>query len=691
MTALTELFGALRWPGWITWLRHELAPFPGRSITTLRLVVVVAMVTVISLTLQVPQLPLSAFYVFFVTKENRALTTVTGVVMLIASTVATAITLCLCRFTFDYPELRVPVLAGLIFTGMFLSRVLTMGPIGFVIGFFSALMLTISESAPNTESLVRGLLWLWVALSYPIVLTIIVNHILLPAHPWDGVVRGLTNRLDAAAAALRRMLDTGIAGGRPNTRLLELATRGSSGLCAALKFAESDDPVLQRRHGSLMATIAAGEDLASATAALEFRPEIAITEDDRLCAETLLIEITRLQNAVPKRDLVIATDNSITTPASIPHLRDVQFAVKCFHHSLVGGNPANEGAPAKPARKPLLVADAFTNPLHTRFALKVTLAAMICYFVYNGLGWPGISTSFVTCCFIALGSTGATMRKGWLRILGCSAGGLLGFLCIMFLIPRMESIVPLLLLTILGTALTGWVAVGSDRFSYAGLQAAFAFYMSIFQGFTPETNFTTVRDRVAGILLGIVVSSVVFHHIWPERAIDDLRTTLARVLRQLAKLIRLPAGGQPGAAAKDLAKIRGEVTRGFDSTLALSEVMIFESRQSDLQAVFTPARLENMVAGSQAASLMMFALLGTAKSEEWQRLNPAVQQAEAALRTAAGEFLRQIAAHLEKGPVPEAAAFESAFREWSRAVATVTGNDRPRLVRRVVHEIQELA
>jgi len=698
MTTATATVGSPRWPhwpAWTAWLRRELAPFPGRDLTTFRLVVVVALVTVSSMTLQVPQLFLSAFFVFFVTKENRVLTTITGVVMIIGATIALSLSLFLYRFTFDYPELRVPVMAGLIFTGMYLSRVFFIGPLGFVIGFFAALTQTTAEGAPNTDILVRGLLWLWVALIYPIALTVIINHILLPAHPWDGFVRGLSRRLESAAATLRRMLDTGEAGGctpQTNPALLELATRGSTALSAVLKFAESQDPSLQRRHASLMAAVAADEHVATATAALAFRPPIALAEADRLCAEALLLEITRLQNALPQRQLDLPAEHTMEITATIPHLRDLQFAIKCFHTSLVGGNPAGGAPPPKPARKPLFVADAFTNPAHVRFALKVTLAAMICYLIYTGLGWPGISTCFVTCCFIALGSTGATMRKGWLRLVGCSIGGLAGFLCIVYLIPQMESVVSLLLLTAVGTALAGWVAMGSDRSSYAGLQAAFAFYMCIFQGFAPETNFTTIRDRLVGIALGIVVSTIVFHHLWPERAIDGLRLTLARVLRNLSRLLVLVQIDTPlEAAGKGLDKIRTEITQGLDQTITLSELMIFEQRNSDTLTAFSPARLENMVAGSQALSLMIMALHGRAKLEEWQRQEPAAQSTEIVLRAKAAEYLEQTAVFLESEKLPDASGLEAASQTWTKIVMPVTNNDRPRLVRRILAQIKELS
>ena len=36
--------------------------------------------------------------------------------------------------------------------------------------------------------------------------------------------------------------------------------------------------------------------------------------------------------------------------------------------------------------------------------------------------------------------------------------------------------------------------------SYAGLQLAFAFFYSVFQGYAPDTDLDNVRNRVVGIL-----------------------------------------------------------------------------------------------------------------------------------------------------------------------------------------------
>src|SRR5262249_8022995 len=67
------------------------------------------------------------------------------------------------------------------------------------------------------------------------------------------------------------------------------------------------------------------------------------------------------------------------------------------------------GAPRSPRR--LLAPDAFKNPEHARFALKLTLAVMTCYFIQSIADWPSIGTCIPTCFVVALGTVGETLHK----------------------------------------------------------------------------------------------------------------------------------------------------------------------------------------------------------------------------------------------------------------------------------------
>jgi uncharacterized membrane protein YccC len=343
---------------WIGWLKRELAPTRLREVRTAILVAGPVLCVIISMSLQVPELAVSAYMVFFFSQKTKTLTTLAGLVGLIGLTISIGATLLLYKFTYGHPELRIPVIAIAVFLGMWLSRVFVIGVLGFVVGFVVAYSQSIAEQVPSPELIVRGALWLWVALAYSIGLTVVLNRLFLP-----------------------------------------------------------DDP-----------------------------------------------------------------------------------------------SPVE----ARPKPKGLFKPDAFTNPAHVQFALKVTFSAMFCYLLYTGIDWTGIHTAFITCIFIALESTEATLYKGMLRIVGCVIGGAFALFSIVFLIPRMETIASLIVLVAAVSAIAAWVATGSERISYAGFQIAFAFFLSMFQGYAPDTDLDKIRDRFVGILIGLVVTTAVFHYTWPE-------------------------------------------------------------------------------------------------------------------------------------------------------------------------------
>src|SRR5258707_13426316 len=168
---------------WLGWLKRELAPAHLREIRTVIMVAGAALCVVISMALQVPELATSAYMVFFASKESKQLTTVTGVGGVIALTIGIGATLLLYKFTYGHPELRIPGVAIAVFLGMWLSRVLVLGPLRFLFGFVVAVSQSVGEEIPSPELVVRDLLWLWVALAYAIAVTVVLNLLFLPDTP----------------------------------------------------------------------------------------------------------------------------------------------------------------------------------------------------------------------------------------------------------------------------------------------------------------------------------------------------------------------------------------------------------------------------------------------------------------------------------------------------------------------------
>jgi len=515
---------------WLGWLKRELAPTSARKIRTAIIVAGAVLCVIISMALQVPQLATSAYMVFFISKESKLLTTITGVGGVIVLTIGIGATLLVYKFTYGHPELRIPGMAIALFLGMWLSRVLVIGPLGFLLGFVVAVSQSVGEEIPSPELLVRGLLWLWVALAYAIALTVVLNLLFLP--------------------------DT-------------------------------------------------------------------------------------LQTAAHR-----------------------------------------------PKPKSLLVADAFTNPAHVHFALKVTFAAIFCYILYEAIDWSGIHTAFITCTFIALESTEATLYKGTLRIVGCVIGGALALFSIVFLIPHMETIASLVVLVACAAAIAGWVATGSERINYAGLQIAFAFFYSVFQGYAPDTDLDNVRNRVVGILFGLIVTGFVFRYIWPERTIDRLRGALRQVLLQLAKLLVIPSPQTAVKQAKPKAQaLVAEISRDLEQAQRQAELTGFEIGEPQAGDRVSLGNLEAALSRAEHMLNLATSLTTDSAWTEWQQLPPDAQHAESELRNAIAKRVERAAASDEREDA--GANLSTAFARWTEITqALQPKNSRVGLVSQIVTEVQ---
>src|SRR4030095_3773240 len=106
--------------GSFAWFKRELAPAPARARRTAIMVGAAVLCVIISMTLQVPELDLSAYMAFFVSKETKRLTTITGIGGIIGVTIAIIGSLLLYKFTYGHPELRIPGMAIALFLGMWL-------------------------------------------------------------------------------------------------------------------------------------------------------------------------------------------------------------------------------------------------------------------------------------------------------------------------------------------------------------------------------------------------------------------------------------------------------------------------------------------------------------------------------------------------------------------------------------------
>ena len=169
-------------------------------------------------------------------------------------------------------------------------------------------------------------------------------------------------------------------------------------------------------------------------------------------------------------------------------------------------------APGSPNPQPFFVADAFSNPAYVGFALKGCLAASICYVFWAAAGWPGLGVCTVTCVIAApVANLGSSRQRLTTRLVGLFTGGVIcGIGSQVFLLPSVDSIVGFTILFAAVSAAAAWFVTSSPRLNYFGRQMALAYYLTMFQGFGINESLTMSRDRLTGILLGLVVMWLVF-------------------------------------------------------------------------------------------------------------------------------------------------------------------------------------
>src|SRR5206468_4690624 len=203
----------------------------------------------------------------------------------------------------------------------------------------------------------------------------------------------------------------------------------------------------------------------------------------------------------------------------------------------------------------------------------------------------------------------------------------------------------LVVLVACASGIAGWVGAGSERISYAGLQIAFAFFYSVFQGYAPDTDLDNVRNRIIGILFGLIVTGLVFQYIWPERTIDRSRAALRQALRQLARLVEIPRPESSIEAAKaDAHRLIGETSKSFDQARRYIELTQFEFEESPNGERTSLGNLESTLSRAENVFVVTTSLASEQAWDEWQQLPPAARIAESVLRDVAAKRIERVAA-----------------------------------------------
>ena len=423
----------------------SLKPFPGRGRITLRLAVACTLIVLVTYTFRMPFQDLMPFFVLFITKEEKVTTAVTAILVLFAATLAIAVAILIYKCTGNRAEFRIPGIALEIFIGMFLFRVLSIGAVGWILGFIVAASQSVVYLFPSPEETVHQFLWLWVAVAFPVAVAWLANLLLFPVSPTRLLQREFVTGWHAVSAAAEQLTTSQTSAG---VQLLRpLVEGGPIRLLKLLKLSLLESRDLRRKQVELTRMILSLDKIARlvfsyAKARLKSSAAIAIASRETAILSRLKKEAESFRQEFAAGFLPSspATRPAMETAENIaPQLLEAENALQ----DLAGADAEPENQPQKAAGKrksSLFVADAFSNPRHVQFAIKVTLAGMLGYLFYTASDYYGIHTVFYTPLIIALASTGATIHKGFLRIVGCIIGGALGLICSIWVIPRFEAL-----------------------------------------------------------------------------------------------------------------------------------------------------------------------------------------------------------------------------------------------------------
>jgi multidrug resistance protein MdtO len=583
-------------------LRKELAPFPGRGAIVARMVIAASITAILIDTFRIPGGAIGVLSAFLLSRESLQSTAQSTLALGGAFLLGGLFVPIGSRFFASVPITHFLWEGISLFLVFFLLKTLTNYLVAINIGAIATAMFAIWYLPGPGEQNVELSLWQVLAALIGAVVTLVVEIVFHAIHHGDELVVGVDDRLQQIEALMDDYAANRPVSPETSRMLAQYAMVGGGAMRRELGR-RSQEPIQRLRTSALVSLTARSIDFAAALSSTLSAP--TLQEQQR--AAQLAQRIAEIRRCLQTNEAPSRSETPAST-AGTPLLSELEAMVSLMPSAFVSESsidPRLEVLEAPPSSNRIFVPDAFSNPEHLPFVLAGTLAAMLCYVLYVGLDWPGISTSVTTCVFTALSNVGTSRQKQVLRIAGAVLGGFVfGIGSQMFILPNIDSIGSFIVLIAVVTAIAAWISTSSSRLSYAGLQMALAFYLITLSEFRIQTSLTIARDRAVGVILGTFMMWLVFEGLYPRPAGDQMVRIFISNLRLMAELINASPAGTDTAAIVKVRRQRDQVYRYFSDVNAQSDAVPFETG---------PARVADMAARDRIrrwqASLRTFYLL----------------------------------------------------------------------------------
>jgi multidrug resistance protein MdtO len=562
-------------------LKKELAPYPGRALVVGRMTISATIMMVLVMTFQLPGGFQGAIFTLLVSRENPSETFFSGFRTLVAYLLGTLYTVVSIWLLIGDPLTHFLWVVGSLFLSFYLLRVIadygTAVPVGFaILGVLSQW----DNNAVKVSTRMTNTLWFAGVVTLGIVVTIVVEYAFRRVHPATDLTEGIEVRMRTVENVLRSAATKRPLESEWESKLSLYATVGISRL-RRLVVRSQYSPDFKAQMGTGIALVGRLVDIAvSFRLALAERTQPIETADQSRCLR-LADQIAVLCRNLTLQQIPVAVEGALQeNPSNLPFLPTMERTVALIPEAFAGSQsvqglilaPLDEEGPPG-----IFVGDSFSNPAHVYFALRGTLAAMVCYIIYTAVDWPGISTSVITCFITALSTIGSSRQKQVLRLSGAFIGGIVfGMGAQVFVLPYLDTIAGFTVLFAVVTAIAAWIQTASARLSYLGVQLALAFYLVNLQEFAIQTSLAIARDRVFGVLLGLVSMAIFFDLLWVRNPFKEMQAAFAHNLEIFAELTEQLLERDQVRAIRRIRQLRDQLNAGFQAVTAQADAVLLE-------------------------------------------------------------------------------------------------------------------
>jgi multidrug resistance protein MdtO len=535
------------------------------------IVVLIAMMV-----LEVPNVSFALYVIFIISNENPAVSVRLGIASLVTVALALAITLGVVILTDNDPVARVVTLAAMTFLAGMITVATSVSALGPIFGLIAGVALHLWENHAPADKVVKGELWLLAAFAMGIAGAVATSYLFSMRSPADRLAGQLRSRYRALAAMFEAYARSDATEHQRRTAaqaVSRLAAEGHRGMI------ELNRQIIDRNLSSASLPAGVQQHIIALAELMDHSAAFGLQAENLDEGLQSRCKIVARQCAYLARELRADPEILSTSGDAIPHthLERVEATLNSLR-SIATNSGKDSRFEALPSKHiPFLIPGAGSNIANVAFALKISLCATLCYITYHAIDWPGISTSVTTVMITGLVTTGAMKQKLTFRLLGAIVGGLiLGLGTEVFLFPLIDSITALVIVVGAVAFVAAWIAAGS-RFNYVGIQFGFAFYLVALSGFTTPTELAPARDRLAGILLAVIVMWFVFDQIWPVRTTSEMRRVVASVLKDASRVVALMDNQLSRDAYRRESEIlRDRLAKGLSTVRMLNEAAQYE-------------------------------------------------------------------------------------------------------------------